>query len=101
VLRDPAIFILDEATSSVDTATERLLQSGIDAALRDRISFVIAHRLSTIRRADRILVIEAGAIVEDGTHDQLIARRGRYHELYTRQFVAEREAEVLASRPPG
>jgi ATP-binding cassette subfamily B protein len=95
VLRDPTIFILDEATSSVDTATERLLQGGIDAALRDRISFVIAHRLSTIRRADRILVIEAGRIVESGTHDELLARHGRYRELYTRQYAAEREAALL------
>jgi ATP-binding cassette subfamily B protein len=95
VLRDPTIFILDEATSSVDTATERLLQGGIDAALRDRISFVIAHRLSTIRRADRILVIEAGRIVESGTHEELLTRHGRYRELYTRQYAAEREAALL------
>jgi ATP-binding cassette subfamily B protein len=100
VLRDPAIFILDEATSSVDTATERLLQSGIDAALRDRISFVIAHRLSTVRRADRILVIEGGRIVESGTHEELLALRGRYRELYTRQYATEREAELLGERIP-
>jgi ATP-binding cassette subfamily B protein len=95
VLRDPQIFIMDEATSSVDTATERLIQGGIEAILRDRIAFVIAHRLSTIRRADIILVIDGGRVVERGTHRELLARRGRYFELYTNQYAAEREIELF------
>lgn len=94
VLRDPRIFIMDEATSSVDTATELLIQRGIDVVLRDRIAFVIAHRLSTIRRADLILVIDDGRIVEQGVHRDLIALRGRYFELYTHQYAAEREAKL-------
>ncbi len=97
VLRDPQIFIMDEATSSVDTATERLIQSGIDEVLRNRIAFVIAHRLSTIRRADLILVIDGGRIVEQGSHRELIAKRGRYYELYTHQYAAEREAELFGN----
>ena len=90
ILADPQIFIMDEATSSVDTETERLIQSGIEAVLKDRIAFVIAHRLSTIRKADVILVIDGGRIVERGTHGQLIAQRGRYHALYTKQYQRER-----------
>ena len=90
ILADPQIFIMDEATSSVDTETERLIQSGIEAVLKDRIAFVIAHRLSTIRKAHVILVIEGGRIVERGTHKQLIARRGKYHALYTKQYQRER-----------
>ncbi|MDZ4830206.1 MAG: ABC transporter ATP-binding protein [Phycisphaerae bacterium] len=95
VLRDPQVFIMDEATSSVDTATERLIQAGIEAVLRDRIAFVIAHRLSTIRRASLIVVIDGGRIVEQGSHKQLIAKRGRYFELYTHQYAAEREAALF------
>ena len=90
ILADPQIFIMDEATSSVDTETEHLIQSGIEAVLRDRIAFVIAHRLSTIRKADVILVIDGGRIVERGTHEELIVKRGRYHALYTRQYQRER-----------
>ncbi len=90
ILADPQIFIMDEATSSVDTETERLIQTGIEAVLQGRIAFVIAHRLSTIRRADVILVIDGGRIVERGTHQQLIARRGTYHALYTKQYQRER-----------
>lgn len=95
ILADPKIFVMDEATSSVDTETERVIQSGIAAILRGRISFVIAHRLSTIRSADRILVIEGGRIVEDGDHRSLLARRGRYHELYTTQFARRQQRQVL------
>ncbi|MDZ4754902.1 MAG: ABC transporter ATP-binding protein [Phycisphaerae bacterium] len=97
VLRDPQIFIMDEATSSVDTSTERLIQGGIEEVLRDRIAFVIAHRLSTIRRADIILVIDGGRVVERGTHRQLLALRGRYFELYTNQYAVEREAQLFGA----
>ncbi len=95
VLADPQIFVMDEATSSVDTETERLIQEGLRAVLKGRISFVIAHRLSTIRSADTILVIEGGQVIEQGAHAELIARGGRYYELYTNQFADERAEEVL------
>jgi ATP-binding cassette subfamily B protein len=95
VLADPRIFVMDEATSSVDTETERLIQAGIDTILEGRISFVIAHRLSTIRSADRILVIQGGRVVESGSHRELIAQRGRYYQLYTNQFAHEREDRIL------
>ena len=87
-LSDPALLILDEATSSVDTRTELLLQHAMAALRTDRTSFVIAHRLSTIRDADLILVMEAGAIVEQGTHDSLLAAEGAYARLYNAQFAA-------------
>jgi len=86
VLARPDIFIMDEATSSVDTLTEALIQRGMEQLMRDRTSFVIAHRLSTIKRADRILVIENGGIAEMGTHAELLRKRGHYYNLYTRQF---------------
>ena len=95
VLRDPQILVMDEATSSIDTATERLVQAGVDEVLKGRIAFVVAHRLSTIRRADVILVIERGAIVEQGTHRDLLAQRGRYFELYTNQYAADKERALL------
>jgi len=85
-LTDPALLILDEATSSVDTRTEALLQHAMAAIRTDRTSFVIAHRLSTIRDADLILVMENGSIVEKGTHDQLLAADGAYAALYRSQF---------------
>ena len=94
VLADPQIFIMDEATSSVDTETEQLIQTAIDTVLRDRIAIVIAHRLSTIRGADVILVIDAGRIVEQGTHANLLAAKGRYWRLYTRQEAEEAEAAI-------
>ncbi|WP_433558468.1 ABC transporter ATP-binding protein [Pseudonocardia xinjiangensis] len=87
-LADPTLLILDEATSSVDTRTEVLVQRAMAALRSDRTSFVIAHRLSTIRDADLILVMESGRIVEQGTHDELLAARGAYHELYAAQFSA-------------
>ena len=86
-LADPRILILDEATSSVDTRTEREIQRALEELLRGRTSFVIAHRLSTVRHADQVLVLDAGQIVERGTHDELLAQRGAYHELYQRQFL--------------
>ncbi|MFQ5653707.1 MAG: ABC transporter ATP-binding protein [Planctomycetota bacterium] len=103
VLADPQIFIMDEATSSVDTETERLIQAGIEKILRGRISFIIAHRLSTVRAADRILVIDHGRILEEGNHRRLIALRGRYHHLYTNQFSRESQERILESAepPPG
>ncbi len=89
VLADPAILILDEATSSVDTRTEVLIQKAMDKLMRGRTSFIIAHRLSTIRNADRILVLQDGDIVEQGSHDELIARGGAYAELYQSQFAVQ------------
>ncbi len=93
VLRAPEIFIMDEATSSVDTLTEALIQKGMENLMEGRTSFVIAHRLSTIRRADRILVIESGKITEMGTHAELLRQRGHYYRLYTSQFRSELERE--------
>jgi ATP-binding cassette subfamily B protein len=95
IIADPQIFVMDEATSSVDTQTERAIQSAIDRILRNRISFVIAHRLSTIKSASRILVVEAGRIIEDGNHHSLIRQRGHYCDLYTNQFTHDREKAVL------
>lgn len=96
LLADPQIFVMDEATSSIDTETEQLIQKGLETIFAGRISFVIAHRLSTIRRATRILVISQGRIEEAGTHEELLRRRGHYYDLYTSQFRAERESSVLA-----
>jgi ABC-type multidrug transport system fused ATPase/permease subunit len=90
---------MDEATSSVDTQTERAIQAAIERILRNRISFVIAHRLSTIKSTSRILVIEAGRIIEEGTHHSLIRRRGHYYDLYRSQFTHERQEAVLGPRP--
>jgi ATP-binding cassette subfamily B protein len=94
VLAEPEIFIMDEATSSVDTLTEALIQQGMERLMQNCTSFIIAHRLSTIKRADRILVIESGRIAEFGTHAELIRARGHYYELYTRQFRQERSAAL-------
>jgi len=103
ILAKPEIFVMDEATSSVDTLTENMIQQGMDVLLQDCTSFVIAHRLSTIRRADRILVIEAGKIVEAGTHEKLMRERGHYYQLYTKQFAREMARqldEFQPERPP-
>jgi len=94
VLAKPEIFIMDEATSSVDTLTEALIQRGMETLMQDRTSFIIAHRLSTIKRADRILVIEGGRIAEMGTHAELLRAQGHYYCLYTRQFRRELEQEL-------
>ncbi|MDR3084817.1 MAG: ABC transporter ATP-binding protein/permease [Christensenellaceae bacterium] len=105
ILANPRIFVLDEATSSVDTLTEQLIQRAIERLLSGRTSFLIAHRLSTIRRADLILVVRAGKIVEQGSHEELLARRGYYHALYTQQYEEEATSELLeralgAAAPP-
>jgi len=89
ILADPRILILDEATSSLDSESEALIQEGLKYLMKGRTTFVIAHRLSTIRRADQILVVEAGKIVERGTHEELYALNGRYWDLYTRQHGLE------------
>jgi ATP-binding cassette subfamily B multidrug efflux pump len=96
-LADPALLILDEATSSVDTRTEVLVQHAMAALRSDRTSFVIAHRLSTIRDADVILVMEHGSIVEQGSHAELLERRGAYFELYNSQFAAPVDEDALTS----
>ena len=89
ILADPRILILDEATSSLDSESEALIQEGLTELMRGRTTFVIAHRLSTIRRADMILVLEQGEIIERGRHEELLALEGRYHALYTRQYNLE------------
>jgi ATP-binding cassette subfamily B protein len=96
VLAKPEIFIMDEATSSVDTLTEALIQQGMETLMAGRTSVVIAHRLSTIRRADRILVIEGGRIAEIGSHSELLRARGHYYNLYTQQFRQETTVEEVA-----
>ena len=95
IIGNPQILVMDEATSSVDTQTEHLLQQSLQTVLKGRTSFVIAHRLSTIRSADIILVIDQGELVEQGNHDQLIAQQGRYHDLYQKQFQTESEEELI------
>lgn len=102
ILADPKILILDEATSSLDSESEALIQQGLSYLMRGRTTFVIAHRLSTIRRADQILVVEAGEVLERGNHEQLFAAHGRYYDLYTRQhgleqnlFLAPGEGDVI------
>lgn len=96
ILADPAIFVLDEATSSIDTKTERLIQDAVEHLLKGHTSFVIAHRLSTIRKADLILVVKDGKILERGTHRELLDQGGYYHELYMRQYEEEAAMEVFA-----
>ena len=98
LLANPAIFVLDEATSSVDTQTEQIIQHAIEKVLDGRTSFIIAHRLSTVRSADRILVIDDGKIKEMGTHRELLALKGEYYKLYTNQFREERAQALLSGK---
>lgn len=98
ILADPAIFVLDEATSSIDTKTEQLIQNAVEHLLKGHTSFVIAHRLSTIRRADLILVVKDGAIIERGTHRELLNRGGYYCELYRRQYEEEAAMRVFSEK---
>ena len=83
---NPPVLILDEATSSIDTRTEKLIEKGMDRLMNGRTVFIIAHRLSTVRNADVILVLEHGEIIERGSHDELLAKQGRYYQLYTGAF---------------
>ena len=108
ILAEPRILILDEATSSLDSESEQMIQHGLSYLMEGRTTFVIAHRLSTIRRADQIMVMEQGRILERGTHEQLYAARGRYYDLYTRQhgveenlFLAPGEGDAVASNSDG
>ncbi len=99
ILADPQILVMDEATSSVDTETEQRIQQGLGNILQGRIAFVIAHRLSTIRNADRIIVLEHGRIIENGTHASLMAGGGRYYDLYRQQSLQESSTTLNASAP--
>ena len=95
VLADPRIFIMDEATSSVDTVTEARIQNGIFGIMEGRTSIIIAHRLSTIKHCDRIIVVCKGIIVEQGSHSELMKKKGYYYNLYTRQLREQREKEAV------
>ena len=98
MIKDPRILILDEATSSVDTVTEKQIQQAVAAVIRGRTSFVIAHRLSTITGSDLILAVQDGKIVEQGTHRQLMRKKGYYYSLYSRQYEAFAVKETLDGR---
>lgn len=101
ILANPAIFVLDEATSSIDTQTEQLIQKATDHLLKGHTSFVIAHRLSTIRKADLILVVKDGQIIERGNHQELLQKKGYYYELYSKQFEEESAMQVFSGKQEG
>ena len=96
ILANPAIFVLDEATSSIDTDTEQLIYQATQKLLKGHTSFIIAHRLSTIRNADVILVVKDGKVIEQGNHKELLSKRGYYHDLYYKQFEEEEAQRVFA-----
>ena len=98
IIGKPSLFFLDEATSSIDTESEAKIQKAIEEVLSNRTSFIVAHRLSTIRSADRILVIDKGEIIEQGSHEELLRKKGHYYELYTNQFIDEVGMDVLKGR---
>jgi ATP-binding cassette subfamily B protein len=100
IVNDPCIFVLDEATSSVDTQTEKAVQRAISKVLHNRTSFVVAHRLSTIREADRILVIDKGKVIEQGSHEELMKLKGHYHNLYTSQFIDDSNKDLFGTPEP-
>ena len=101
ILADPRIFVLDEATSSIDTVTEKKIQDATNLLLKGRTSFVIAHRLSTIRQADVILMVDDGKIIERGTHRELMKKRGAYYRLYMKQYVEELSSGTLGQESAG
>ena len=96
ILSDPSIVILDEATSSIDTESEKVIQLAIKELLAGRTSFVVAHRLSTIVNADKIIVLDHGLIKEMGSHDELMKQKGAYYELYTSQSLLEKQQQLLS-----
>ena len=96
ILANPSIFVLDEATSSIDTQTEQLIQKATDHLLKGHTSFVIAHRLSTIRKADLILVVKDGKIIERGNHQELLKQKGYYYDLYSKQFEEESAMQIFS-----
>ncbi|MBK2404183.1 ATP-binding cassette domain-containing protein [Erysipelothrix rhusiopathiae] len=100
ILVNPSIFILDEATASIDTETEEIIQNAVETVLKEKTSFIIAHRLSTIVSADRILVIDKGTIIEDGNHESLMNQKGRYYELYMNQFNEKNETKIMNTLTP-
>lgn len=101
IIGNPKLFILDEATSSIDTVTERNIQNAIDTALKGITSFIVAHRLSTIKDADRIIVINKGVILEDGSHEELLAKKEHYYKLYMKQFTEDEYAKLVGVRKEG
>ena len=100
IVADPAILVLDEATSSVDTRTEIRIQEALQRLMEDRTSFIIAHRLSTIRNADQVLVINNGEIIERGTHNELLEKQGFYYNLYMSQFKGTYAGNLDTQIPP-
>jgi ATP-binding cassette subfamily B protein len=95
IVGDPRLFVLDEATSSIDTETEQNIQAAVERILSGRTSFIVAHRLSTIRSCDRILLIDGGDVIESGNHKELMRKRGHYYGLYTNQFKQESANKLL------